>query len=746
MEEAAKTIENLSKHILPPQAHYLSLSAVRKYRPHPDPNILDEREIRPLQYTTFLSDADRGLLMTRAAFDVLEDPVLANNAPAPVSLRADPNKPKKKVSLKDYKNRKTEGESPPKSDMASNNLPTIKEKEREAPKKPSAPTSRDMDSRRDAKKSTTGARPESHRHRSPSPERKKRQAETEEKPVKRLKVGDATPSAPASRPSKDISPQKSRIVPQAKNGFRDPKAVPSTNGRAVSSNTSNHVRSPKPGAQVNGTHKTTATKEAAQKKTTTTGTPNAKSLPPLLSPTLAANVSDLVKDDNKSSRPSPKKKLPENNSANASAKKARDDREPSPGPKKKKQPLQLPPLLSPTLPPVVLEELARVEKKPSKEPGQKGSPSEELPPIVKKTTKPATRHEPTHDSKKEERTSFMVTMKYRKSSAKTIKRLLALPPSGGKKKSEVLKKDERNGGERSGSVEPGTARKRPRTGTDASEASKRPRVSETLRPSTPPRQSSSMTRVASSSSHAGTPSVANDLTPAAQRPQEQKRPPLDPEKLQQVKGLNEGHRYFMQIGTTLKHQRDGIVMKAKESEKERIRQVAMAAGVQSLVAYLHAVQLESNAKDIKGERREYRAWASLLPLFRAVRNDCRENDALSALLLRIQGICLTRLEKTLWYSEYAEKLLANSRERDETWRLADLAREKLRVLDGHSDSPEVGPIGKLLDHLGPWSMPDKTIWVSLEVLKKVFRSDSPCKLDPELAKVGRSAAPKGTAS
>ncbi|CAJ2510980.1 Uu.00g066050.m01.CDS01 [Anthostomella pinea] len=736
MEEAAKSIEILTKHYLPFQSPYcLSLSTTRRYRPHPDEKRLEEQDVRPLQYTTFLNpEADRGVLITRAHFDVREDPTRVNNAPTTTPLRNDPNKVKKKVSLKDYKNRKTDGDSPPKTGGPSDKLATLKEKE--APKKLPELAATEMDGHRDAK-STTNTKPLAHRQRTPSPDRKRRVADTEEslKPAKRLKVGDATPSNAGARPSKDTTPQKNgRIVSSTKSDGKDLKPQPVTNGRSALSNLGKSGASPKPASQVNGSQKHTAS--SVHKKVDNTSTPNSRSLPPLLSPTLAANVSDLVKEDAKSSRPSPKKKPAETNSLKPQPKKLRDDREPSPSSKKRK----IPPLLSPTLPAMVMEELARVEKRtPSKEPAPRSSQVSDSSGSIKKPAKPSKHEDTIHvDSKKGEPDQHMVTIKYKKRMAKTIERLLALPP-GGKKKAEALK--DRAAGDRAGSVEPGTARKRPRTATDVSEASKRPRTSDSLRPSTPPRQATSMTRVASSSFQAGTPGVTNSLTPAPQVPAERRRPP-DPDTMHKVHALQAGHKSFMELGTKLKHERDAI-LKARMPENDRERQVAIAAGVQSLLAYMHAVKLQSDVFDLQRQVRRPQPWKEVLALFRVIRNDCSRHNQLSALLLRIQGICLVWLGRSMWFytndPDVMKEANANSKEQYDIWRLADHARKSMGI---HDDSPEWsdgGAVGKLLDRLGPWTSPDESIPIALAVLRKIIRIDGSWKPAEELVNIGRLA-------
>ncbi|KAI8955195.1 hypothetical protein F4801DRAFT_587038 [Xylaria longipes] len=648
MEPAATSIKSLAEHVLPKQPYYLSLSPTRRYRVHPDEKRLDEQDIRPLQYTTLVGgEADR------------EEP----------GASIDPNKPRKKVSLKDWKNKK--------------------EKEKE---KPNEPTPKEMDSRLEAA-----------RRYSPSPERRKRAVEVDEgsKPLKRAKMEDAIPNGTAPRPSKDTNSQKP---------MRNTKHSPATNGRPASSNST-----------ANG-HGKSSSGQALHKRAVSSGEPVSRAVPKLLSPLYIGDLSvdkssDTVKESTSESRPSPKKRPMEPNSLKPQQKRLREDPEPSPSAKKR-----------------------RKAGTPSKEAGLKNSQTSDSS-VVKKPAK-SMREETIHvDNKKEEPAQYVVTMKYKKRHAKTIERLLNLP-SGGKKKVEGLRRDDQTPRESPGSVEPGTARKRPRTTTDTSEALKRPKTSDTLRPSTPPKQSTAMTRIASNSSQVGTPGATNGLTPSAHLSADKRREPIPPEKLQRAQRLHSNHKYFMELGTKLKHQRDAIMKnKDKAGVQERDHQTAVAAGIQSLLLYMHAVKLQSDALDLERLPRRPQSWREVLPLFRVVRSDCSRNVQLSALLLRIQAICTNFAGRAFWLpieADTAGLLLSNVKDEAETWRSADLARKKLGTCDGGPNSSDGGVVGKLIDRLGPWTTPEEAIPITLEVMRNVIHIDGSWKPIDELAKMARS--------
>jgi hypothetical protein len=112
MDEARNKIQQLAQRILPASPHYLSLSVDRKF-PKPDGFWFDGPSF-PLQYSTYISDADRGILFTRGACSICEEP-----EPPPLSmatkLLAKGDGVKKKLSIKDYQKKKNASASPPDS-------------------------------------------------------------------------------------------------------------------------------------------------------------------------------------------------------------------------------------------------------------------------------------------------------------------------------------------------------------------------------------------------------------------------------------------------------------------------------------------------------------------------------------------------------------------------------------------------------------------------------------------------------
>lgn len=107
MEAAAKTVHLLTQRILPEKPHHLSYSTDWKCRPPHDDNAkhFEEWDNPRLQYMTFVSEADRGLLLTRPYYDMRVEP--SKPVPREVNALAKPSGEKKKLSLSDYKNKKT---------------------------------------------------------------------------------------------------------------------------------------------------------------------------------------------------------------------------------------------------------------------------------------------------------------------------------------------------------------------------------------------------------------------------------------------------------------------------------------------------------------------------------------------------------------------------------------------------------------------------------------------------------------
>lgn len=128
MEAAAKTVQQLTQRILPEKPHHLSYSPDWRYhipasesrQKHPE-----EWDNTRLQYSTLVSEADRGVLFTRSYYDMRVEP--PKPVPRDVGILAKGGE-KKKLSLSDYKNKKTSGVT---SDASTPEPPSAKKRELE---------------------------------------------------------------------------------------------------------------------------------------------------------------------------------------------------------------------------------------------------------------------------------------------------------------------------------------------------------------------------------------------------------------------------------------------------------------------------------------------------------------------------------------------------------------------------------------------------------------------------------------
>jgi hypothetical protein len=763
MEAAAKSIESLVSSYLPTRPHYLSISPTTRYQQHPSDTRLEEEAIRPLQYTTFLHDVDRGILLTRPYFDIRKDPDPSpeDNAPSSPKPRADPNKTVTKLSLKDYKNRKKEttppaGNSPKKSaaPQTKPDAPRENGKEKVAPpkKETDLTAADDMQRKFGVKKAhpTLPPKPEVRRPRSPSPDRRKRPSDVDEdRPLKRSKVEGTTPNATPRVPTKpDTSIKVEKHGLHDKKPSKELKPSPMPNGRSALGNSTNRGASPRPSSQVNGSQKSVNSNHSTPKKEKPEPGLNSK-VPTLLSPLGLEELKD-VKDIKDEPRPSPLKKpiKTENPRSKSRDERPRDSVEPASTPKKAR--LRIPELLSPTLPPIVREEQA-IQKKlnPSRESSQKS---------VKAPIKEDTIHVDSKKEKEEEPPSMIVRLKYpkRTSFVKTLTRLLALP--GSKKKPEAARKEERVEYERSDSLEPGsaaTARKRPRAATDATEqpsAIKRPRASDIAQPATPSKNTTAMQRVLSSSSQAGTPGVTNGQTPAVPSSSDRRQTPIDPEKAEKAKEHWNQLTALIKAGTRLKHKRDDI-MKPKDgstvnpsSISNRERKYAMAAGIQSTLAYMVGFKEMDDVRDAERKQRDPQNWRSLVPVLRIYGHDCGNSKGLLALMLRLHTISLGWYNKALCSygsdnARAAREMFQVMKEQEQTWKLARTARMSLGVFDGSRDGEDGGPVAKLIDRLIPGSTLQEVMFVTLEILRQsIDFEDRRFTPEPELSQYLKSPA------
>lgn len=746
MEGTAKSLGSLINAYLPGHPHHLSISSTAQYAIPVKVCRPEEDIITELQYMTYLHDVDRGVLFTRAGFDIIKEPEPEyKNAPVSQTPRTDSNKPVTKLSLKDYKNRKlpsasAEGETPKKSASSLSNSaatkPSAGEQVPSHKQHPGPPSvARDMGRDPEPRKAhpSLPPRPDVKRLRSPSPEKKKRSSDVLDsyRAAKRTKLESPMPNGKAgSLHSKSTTPQvQDRPISHAKKPSKDLKSSVLVNGRSASGNSAKDSAFPRPSSQVNGAQKSITSSHGTPKK-------EKAFVPSLLSPL------GFSADDYEVARPAVKK-----STDTKAAKKPRED--PDPSPKKTKS--KIPPLLSP-LPEYIRDEIEKGLKdgilKPKLEASQKSTPTSSQksntsdsqstarkgPAKTIRKEREDTIHVESKGSesrevKREAEPRYIVRMKYPKRAAKTISRLLALPPKKTdvtkREASESIKKEEHAGRDRSNSIEPATtARKRPRMGPDIVEppaATKRPRTSDIAQPATPSKQSVTMQRVTSSSSQAGTPGAMN-TTPAPPALADRRLTPADPEK---VVRLKKRYADYQSLGTRLKHSREkqlkppGANAPPSLSPDDRLHAMAMA--IQILISYMIGFQALDESRDAERKARDPSHWKSIFPLLRLYKHECQGSGEVNALLLRLLSICQVWTGRAInslpLDSNSARDMSQNIKDQEATWKMADQARRKLDDADGYGG----GEVARLIDRLGPWSSPEEATPVVLKVLRRAIR-------------------------
>lgn len=744
---AAQRVDSLAQRMFPERPHHLSVSPTRRYPVPPD----FFHQYSQLEYMTFLSDTDRGILLTRPYYDIREDQSdsLAPNSTSAIP-RSETKKTMNKMSFKDYQQSRAKKVASPipetnpggsrgdarqgGADGAKHIKASLKASEGRskledvAPSKESA--NQDAVTRRYGEFPRIGSdgtalrcrqraqygtehsltifgRPRipSKNGRSPSPASTRRSPEPFEsdRPQKRQRV-DSTSSRPeTSRTPKPESSQTKRLAPVAevadRSSQKDVKSASKLlpNGRS----TSTSRREPSPQRQpVNGLKE-----KIGSAGTVRAGKSEASSkqiVPPLLSP-LRLSIDDEQESRGRQSTSS--KRPPDVSSQSKTTSTPIKQRKWS-----------LPPLLSPTLPPAVEEELARTSnQRPANAPSS-----------ARKTVK----LDNEEVVQEEEDDEMIVVLKYKKRNSMRVSRLLALEPAS---KKEALKKERSISAE----VKSPPAKKRPRAAEPIVEhvASKRPRssldtilVSKAPAPSTPLKQATAMSRAASSNSQAHTPGGTNGLTPGAGD-----RPPTshegDPAKGVSMSSLRRRQSEWTSLGTQLKHKRDGVIRSQGSSQNGATsdalnslsngnrKQVALLS-LEMVLSYMVAFDAMNQARSLDRKAGDFTIWESLLPHLIELKNFTSPYRALDALRMQLHALVSDALLSVYWQHEQVwasgggkTKAMRNCH-RDVTlyWSKAHDTLANLHDATLRAD-------------LGPWSRPQAAAAAALRVLRRFAEKD-----------------------
>ncbi|KAM0277911.1 hypothetical protein ACHAQH_005454 [Verticillium albo-atrum] len=399
---------------------------------------------------------------------------------------------------------------------------------------------------------------------------------------------------------------------------------------------------------------------------------------------------------------------------------------------KQKRPSPSPPdsaLLSPTLPPALEEELARFKETPTASktarlPDPVGSGKPNRPPRrgdddeedqIRVSTKDKERH---RDRIGQER--FMVTLKCGRRNSKTLKRILALPPS----------KKERP---RSASLDaaPASARKRPASSVEDikdSIAVKRPRTSEMtsssklVAPSTPAKAGTAMSRGASNNSQAHTPGDINSVTPGDRPPTRQE--PREPVNPATIRKLRDRYERYKDLGGRLKHKRDAMKSNRDRASSESEQKLSIALCLESAMAYMVSFRAVFDSRRLENKAQDPNTWDTILPLLGTLQRDVGDgrHRALDALQLQLKGVILEELIKCYWSLDPASsavRLMHFERMRASIWKSAYDAVE--RVDDHH-----------MRCNLGPWTSAEEAIALGLRTVRR-WAADEGVDWRPELS-------------
>ncbi|KAF9877747.1 hypothetical protein CkaCkLH20_04882 [Colletotrichum karsti] len=729
MEAAAKKVQLLAQRILPDRPHHLSVTPDQRFRVPPDHSkVFEELKFQRLQYMTLQSDAERGMLLTRPYYDMREEP------PNPVTAK-EPNvkmekKTVTKLSLSDYKNKQkkasaspTDSGATPRTDVSRKEA--IEGRNDREPKKVDAYRSREYDASKDTKaqKSREGptderssrpeARPRPTQESNDTPEKRKRaDTDGELRPQKRARPEASTPLDERSRTPRDDTPKRKELhssqdrTPQ-KESKSSTASSSITNGRsalkaALGSGANKSPVSRARGDSINGNRPSPSLSSKSKTDPRT-------AMPPLLSPLHLPNESDSHTKEKKRREDALDHVKPQKPSR----------QEPLPPIKRPKSPLRLPALLSPTLPPALEEELARIKKTPTKgsTPSQKIQPPESPTSNKRPYVVPKEEEEDRKDFKdkvKERPRRLMVTLKYPKKISKSVQRLLALPP-----KKDAIKK------ERSASIEPPAppqARKRPIGSTENvgdSIAVKRPRTSDVassklVAPSTPSKAATSMSRVASSNS-VNTPVDGNSLTPAAPPSADRDRPqtrdlrePFNPAKIQ---ALRERYARFSKLGTKLKHERDMLFERKNDRgghSSDSDSKLGIILGLETALAFMTGFRAVVDARSIESKAQDPKQWGSILPVLNIMRPELRKSGPLEALFWQIQGVIHEELLRCYWSIDptpHAVAIISHERGRSNAWKSAADFVERIE------DS-------SMRANMGPWTTVEEAVASALRIMRR----------------------------
>ncbi|KAM5351972.1 hypothetical protein ACJ41O_004695 [Fusarium nematophilum] len=752
MEAATKTVQQLTQRILPEKPHHLSYSPDWRYRIPADESRqkhLEEWDNTRLQYSTLVSEADRGVLLTRSYYDMRVEP--PKPVPRDVGVLAKGGE-KKKLSLSDYKNKKTSGVT---SDTSTPEPPSAKRRdlERAPADSKSVPEMRKPDSHRQ-RDHHPAADPRPQKPREPivdmrlppkpptkaslpprpvSPDNRKRAADLDDdhRLQKRPRPDLPRSSDDRPRPSRDEPPRRKdrdSLLPSdhPPRDNKPPSSSSLTNGRSLlkGSTGSAAARNPSPagrsrGDSLNGVRPSAS--GSTKNTPTKVDTSSRSSVPPLLSPL------HLSWDSQNAAEKGEKRKAREDAMDGTRPTKPK---KPEPPPLKAKNdaprdksPIRIPALLSPTLPTALEAELSRrkiIVKTSDVKPQEDRDKDERAEKRSEERPKPTTaRKAPVEqeeeDSSGKEKKRLIVNLRISKRMRQTFKRILALPPKR----------------ERSVSTEAPPAKKRPVTTENTGDtiAVKRPRmpsVSSSSQlpppPSTPSKKgTTAMSRVSSSNSQAHTPGDATTTTPVP--PGSSDRPATngtDGPRAEKgdSRAIYDKHVRFTGLGRRLKHEGDVankqstiLATNGDTRGNDSSRKKYYALAVESTIAFMTSFHLLNVSRSLQNRTDDPSGWSSLTRMIdylqKETRRDARRYRPIYALVLILQAITADEFMKCLGNFEHVskEEIFQHQATRFRNW---PMVREVYEAIDNPN----------LRADITPWSTVEQVCQASMRVVRQ----------------------------
>ncbi|RFU80949.1 hypothetical protein TARUN_1234 [Trichoderma arundinaceum] len=688
-----------------------------RFRPsHGDSNPFEEWNHPRLQYLTLLSEADRGVLFTKSDYDMREEPV--KPLPREVNALAKGGE-KKKLSLSDYKNKKTgatSSTSPPEPSIAkkkeseragelsagtgatSDPKSTSESKSASEAKKADRPRPRESDPPADAKQRQGREQaadmrlplkpPTKHPlpPRPPSPNAKKRVADPDDdsRPQKRSKSDGSKHIEDRAQHARDdaqkrkdrISSNTSKDAPSHKDDRPAASSANSSlpNGRAIlkgavgsSRNNTSPAYRPR-GDSMNGVRPTGT---GSSRGTPTKPDVSKSGVPPLLSP-LHLTFEDRDAEE-KSLAKQEKKRIREESRERTKSPSRHKKSESISELKRQRSPARIPPLLSPTLPPIV-EAALQLRKKASME-SLEGKPSkskdEKEKELPSKKKKPAADYYTDDDEPllQRSRKSLIVQLKVPKKYRRDFKRILALSSSTAARKELQTQNQERPAASEE-PIQPPPARKRPVAPADAaasseSTAQKKPKVpdipnsSRLPAPTTPSKKgATSMSRVSSSNSLAQTPGDTVNATPSASASSDRRVNGQDAHRPEspEARTMREKEGRFSALGRRLKHEADTAMRGGRRSPgvnghaREPDLNKGYVISVESLLAFMAGFQAQNIYRGLCNKRSDPTGWSSLFPLLEFIQGQMKRQEThtrrflpLYVLVLNLHSVAITEL-------------------------------------------------------------------------------------------------------